>query len=174
MNLPTFLFICFLSLSVENFLNCYKMHSFHGSEDHGQIAYRERTTVHGPVRQIILLGALQVWLNTITKWVFFVWKFVFLVILNFRFSKLRTLFCVVMHCDISNGHKFKFYCYLTDTSFFSIFTSFSFSLISSERGAESYSVTFSAHFKESSVHSELTCKLAEITVIAVNKTFFGR
>ena len=59
MNLQTFLFICFLLLSVESFLNCCKMHSFHRSEDHVQITYRERTRVQGLIRQIILLGALQ-------------------------------------------------------------------------------------------------------------------
>ena len=67
MNLPTFLFICYLKLSVENFLNCCKMHLFHGSEHHVHVAYRKRATACGFVRQIVLLGALQASLNTIIK-----------------------------------------------------------------------------------------------------------
>ena len=93
------------------------MHLFHGSEHHVHVAYRKRTTACGFVRQIVLLGALQASLNTIIKRFFSFGSFGLLLILSLRLGKLRTLFCFVTHCDVSNGGKFKFYLCLNSEIF---------------------------------------------------------
>ena len=51
------------------------------------------------------------------KTIFFVWKFGLLLILSLRLGKLRTLVRFVMHCDVSNGGKFKFYLRLNSEIF---------------------------------------------------------